>query len=192
MGILILTPTISTAAVNLTTTGTTDWSEWAVSGTVAPTNTKLGAGGTITLTNADTIGSYSNDNRTISWTDGTPNISGSGTVGIFDNTGANPFIITFPASATPQRAFVYLAFFQLTASTFSCSLSDSSASPQSSTIFTNAGGLGDGVAQIDFAANSSGQSLICTWIGTAGNSYNIQAAALQPGSVNSAVIAWVT
>lgn len=177
-GTLVLTPSISTTAVNLTTVGTTDWAEWAVSGTVAPTNTKSGGGAVIGLTNPDTIGSYSNDNRTISWTDGTPNASGSGTLGIFDNSGTSPFTITFPASTTPQRAFVYLAYFQVTASTFSCSLSDSSASPQSTAIFTNGAALGDGVAQIDYTANSSAQTLTCTWIATAGNSYNLQAAAL--------------
>lgn len=191
MGSLTLTPTISAAAVNLTTVGTIDWAMWGASGSVTPSNTKLGGGGLITLTNPDTVGSYGNDNRTISWSDGTPNGTGTLTAGIFDNTGVNPFTITFPADPTSRRAFVYLAYFQVTASLLSASLSDSSASPQSTTIFTNAA-LGDGVAQIDYAANSPGQSLICTWIASAGNTYNLQAAALQLGTVNTAAIAWIT
>jgi hypothetical protein len=182
-GTLVLTPTITTAAVNLTTVGTTDWAKYNVTQggpTIVPSNIKLTGGGLITMTNPDGVGEYSNDNRTISWTDGNNNTTGSETTGVFDNTGANPFTITVPASTTPQTLFVYLAYFDMQASTFSCSLSDSSASPQSTSIFIVNSVLGDGVARIDYAANSSGQTLTCTWIGTSGNSYNIQAIALQP------------
>ena len=85
-GTLTLTPSVSAATVNLTTVGTVDWASWNATNSLTPTNRKSGGGSTISVTDVNTQGSYSNDLRTITWSDGTPNGTGSETAGIYDST----------------------------------------------------------------------------------------------------------
>ena len=66
--------TSATTAVNLTTEGTTDWVHWGD----ASLNRKAGVTAqlsTYTKVGTGTVSTYSNDPRTLSWTDGTPTAS---------------------------------------------------------------------------------------------------------------------
>jgi hypothetical protein len=183
-GTLTLTPSVSSATVNLTSVGAVDWASWNATTSLTPTNRKSGGGSTISVTDANAQGSYSNDARTITWSDGTPNGSGSETAGIYDSTttgGGYAFVVT--ADTTARIAYFYLALFNATTTSFACSLSDSSASPQSYTGFTTGAVIEDGIVQVNYSANSTAQTLNCLWSFSVGSgSVNIQAVATALGS----------
>lgn len=181
MGLLILSPSVSGATVNLTAVGSTDWAVWNANGVVSPSSTKSGGGSTISLSTADTIGSYTNDPRTITWSDGTPTGSGSETGGNFDSaTGGLTF--SLPASTVVQRAYLYLGGFNATTTSLVASLSDGSAATQTYLGFTAGATSQDYVVAIDYQANSSGQTLSVVWkFLTGSGNVTFQAVAIQPG-----------
>jgi hypothetical protein len=190
MGTLILTPTVSAATVPLTTQGTVDWASWNATNSLTPTNSKSGGGATISVTDVNAQGSYSNDPRTITWSDGTPNGTGSETAGIYDSTaGSGGYIFTLPASTTPMIAYLYLAMFNASSTTLIASLSDSSASTQTYNGFTAGASVVDVVMQINYSANSGSQTLSVTWeMVTGSGSVNVQAVATALGSAGGGAI----
>lgn len=181
MGLLILSPSVSGATVNLTAVGSTDWAVWNANGVVSPSSTKSGGGSTISLSTADTLGSYTNDPRTITWSNGTPTGSGSETGGNFDSaTGGLTF--SLPASTVVQRAYLYLGGFNATTTSLVASLSDGSAATQTYLGFTAGATSQDYVVAIDYQANSSGQTLSVVWkFLTGSGNVTFQAVAIQPG-----------
>ncbi len=182
MGLLVLIPSVNGATVNLTAVGSTDWAVWNANGVVAPSSTKSGGGSTIAVATADAVGSYTNDPRTITWSNGTPNGSGSETGGNFDSaTGGLTF--TFPASTVAQTAYLYLGGFNATTTSLVASLSDGSAATQTYTGFTAGATSLDYVVAIQYQANSGSQTLSVVWkFLTGSGNVTWQAAALGPGT----------
>ncbi len=166
-----------TTPVNLTTVGTSDWVRWpgtdhkASGGSQIPAYTTFG--GVTLLT-------YTNDPRTMTWTDGTPTASGSSTAGVFvvgNNTG---FRISLPADPTVRTLTLYVGGYYSTAQ-LTATLSDGSAPAFVSPVIGTTGQY-DGVYQITYSAASAGKTLIVQWkqLTTSGQYGNVtlQAAAL--------------
>lgn len=152
----------STAAVNLTTIGTTDWAHWpgydhkSTGGSKISNFTTFGPGGT--------PGSYSGDPRAMSWTDGTPTASSSNnTSGNFLTGQGNGYQITVPADTTLQTLILYAGVFS-GQGRFTASLSDAS-SPDlvdESVNDVNSSSLRANYT-INFRAASMGQTLTVKW-----------------------------
>lgn len=189
MGQLTQTVTISGATVALTTVGAVDWSDFGGTSTTA-TDWKSGAGNTIPTPSligaGSSTGGYTNDPRSIGWTDGTfvPTNAGS-TNGIFNAGGnsGNGFQLVLPADTNVRTVWIYLGGFDIaTAATVTCSLSDGSAASQTdNTTLTGSGGTSvDGVVKLVYQANSSAQSLTLQWFINANTgNVTLQAAAVQ-------------
>ena len=185
-GTLVLTPSTSGVTVNLTAVGTLDWVEWSTN-SLTPLNHMSGGAGGISVTNIGTINSYSNDPRTITWFNGTPNANGSETSGIY-NAANVQFSFSVPTDTIARVAYFYLSLFQATTTSFACSLSDASASPQSYGGFTAGGTVVDVIVQVNYSANSASQTMTCTWNYSAGSgSVNVQAVAVTVPSGPSAI-----
>jgi len=187
-GQLTQTVTISGAAVNLTTIGLVDWSDWNGTSAFAPANDfKSGAG---TLPNPSLIGGtfqvYTNDARTINWTNGTNTGTSSNTAGIFNNGGTtgNGLQLILPADTNIRTVKIYISAFSVaTAATISATLSDGSASPQTdNTTLTGAVATAvDGVITLVYQANSAAQTLTLQWFINA----NVGNVGLQAVALNS-------
>lgn len=199
MASLTMNVSLSSSAVNLTTVGLVDWVDWNNSSTA--TDWKSGGGHTIpdpTLYVGGGFGTYTNDARTISWTDGTNTGTSSNTAGCYNNgvvgTGLQ---LVFTADTTVRTVYIYPAVYNMTsAAHVTATLSDASAGPASdtTTLVSAASTLADGVIQLIYSAASGGQTLTVVWTSqTSGGTTNLQAAAIASagGAGNSASIAWV-
>ena len=114
----------SFATVDLTASGTGDWAKWpnyihkASGGTQIANFTKIGTG---------TVNTYNNDQRPISWSDGTPtaaataDVSGNYVAGI-----GNGFQISAPADTATRTLYVYVGGWK-SGGTLVAHLSDNSA-----------------------------------------------------------------
>ena len=163
-----------TSVVDLTATGTTDWVHWL------PLNRKASGGfinDYVAVGNA-TISSYSNDPRSFTWTDGTPNASGNDSTGATTfGTGAG-FTFSVAADTTTRTLFVYVGGVD-SSGNLSAHLSDSSA-PDLTNIPLSGSGRYDGLYTLIFKAGSAGQQLQVTWTQSAGTGgITLQGAALQ-------------
>ena len=120
---------------------------------------------------------YSDDPRTLSWSDGTPTGTGSNRQGVYTWGGGNGFQVTAPADLTVRTLTVYVggagSSAQLTAT-----LSDGSAPAYVSPVLSGPGQY-DGTYQVTYNAASAGQTLTVQWKqGSAGGNITLQAAAL--------------
>lgn len=152
----------SNNTANLTTTGTTDWIQWnqsvverkSTGGSQISTYTVVGGGTPVNQTTAYI---------TVSWSDGTPDASGSVTTGLLNARSANNqgFSFTCPASTTSHTCIGYLPY-HIGAATFVAHLSDSSAAD-----FTyhapNTGGNVPEVFTCSYKAASAAQTVTYTW-----------------------------
>ena len=201
MASLTMAVSLSATAVNLTTIGLVDWADWDASSTA--TDWKSGGGHTIpdpTLYVGGAFNTYTNDNRTINWTNGTNTGTSSNTAGCYNSgvvgTGLE---LVLPADTNTRVVYIYVAVYNMTtAAIVTATLSDASAGPatDTTTLVSGGGSLADGIIQLTYAAASAAQTLTVTWAnGTAGGTPNLQAAAIYSvsgGGGNSASIAWVT
>lgn len=161
--------TISGAAVDLDSDAPDDFSVYGdgnfhTAGS-APWTRKSGGGATITAGlygSTPELYSYNDSPRTLSWTGGTPNATGSGWPnGIYDGTNdgggttvGGGYVITVPASTTARRIRIYWGTWACRV-TVEASLSDASAPPvsNSTTIDTPTGG--NGVVEIEYEAGGA-------------------------------------
>jgi hypothetical protein len=190
MAQLSMTVTLSNANVNLSTVGIIDWNVFA-GGTTTASDWLSGGSHTISdaaIYGTNYTGSYTNDPRSISWTNGTNTPTNAGeTDGVYNNnTAGNGFIITFPASTVLSTAYVYLGAYNMTtAATITAALSDATAGPvtDTTTLVTAASAVQDGYAFITYAAGSAGQSMTLTWYSnTASGNVSLQGAAIASAS----------
>lgn len=171
MGVLTQTGAVSSAAASLTVFGLVDWSDWG-STSLTASDWMSGAGHTIpdpVLIGGGGTGGYTNDPRSISWTNGTfVPINAGSTNGIFNGGGAIGcgLKLTVPADLNLRTLWLFNGGFDIaTAATVSAVLSDGSASPTSDSVtLTGSGGTSvDGVFKFVYQANSPGQSLAISW-----------------------------
>ncbi len=171
---------------NLTTEGVTDWVNWGViSGGPGLADRKRGV--TAQISNYKEIGSMvvgitGNDARTLTWSDGAPNASGSNSTVVYvdSNSGhaGNGFSFTVPADTT-LRTLVVHAGGQSSGGAFTATLSDGSAATYQDTT-PNLSGRYDRNYTITYSAASAGQSLTIQWVdATASGHVSLGGAALQ-------------
>jgi hypothetical protein len=171
---------------NLTTEGVSDWVNWGViSGGPGLADRKRGV--TAQISNYKEIGSQpvgttGNDPRTLTWSDGTPNVSGSNNVVVCvdSNSGhsGNGFSFTVPAGTT-TRTLVVHAGGQNSGGTLTVSLSDGSAANYQDTT-ADQSGRWDRNYTINYSAASAGQTLTIQWVNaTASGNVSLGGAALQ-------------
>jgi len=93
-------------AANLTTVGTVDWAKWpgyihkAAGGSLIPTFTMIGPA---------SVQTYDNDQRPISWSDGTPTPTASNDLsGAYTSGTGNGFQLNAPADTTTRNILVYV------------------------------------------------------------------------------------
>ncbi len=169
----------STAAVNLTTEGSSDWEHWGPEGV----NRKAGVSsqlGTLTASGA-TVG-YSNGLRAMSWTDGAPTATGSlNQAGVYIVGIGQTLSITVPAGIATVTVIVHVGGWN-SAGKLTAHLSDGSA-PDFTDTTSLATGQYDRNYTLTYRAGSAGQTLTVTWTLTAGTgNINISGASLD--SVN--------
>jgi hypothetical protein len=165
------------STVNLTQEGTGDWVHWGVAGL----NRKAAV--TAQISNYGVIGSgsimsYTNDPRTLIWSDGTPTAAGSDNEGVYINSSQNGFSFTVPADSTVRTLTVHVGGW-LSGGTFTAHLSDTSA-PDYVDITAQASGQYDRNYALTYSAAFAGQTLTITWVNTSlGGNVTLNAAALR-------------
>jgi hypothetical protein len=155
----------SSATANLTTAGSADWVHWG--DTVL--NRKSGVGpqiGNYTVVGSEPVMSYTNDARALSWSDGTPNASGSNNDGLYVFYAQNGFSFTVPADGNTRTLSVYVGGW-LTGGILTAHLSDLSA-PDYVDITPVATSTYDRNYTLTFTAASPGQTLTVSWVATSG------------------------
>jgi uncharacterized protein YndB with AHSA1/START domain len=164
-------------SVDLTATGTSDWAKWpnyihkAGGGAQIPDSIKIGAG---------TVRTYDNDQRPLTWSDGTPTPTGtSDTSGLYVAGIGNGFQLSAPADTTSRTLYVYVGGWA-SSGTLLAHLSDNSADDFSDTTFSSAGGQYDAVYTITYRAASASQQLVVQWTQASGaGNVTLQGAALR-------------
>jgi len=204
MGQLTVTVTNSATAVNLTSVGLVDWSDWATGAGVSPaaTDYKSGGGNTVPTPTCNGANTYTNDARTISWTNGTNTGSSSNTAGFYVGGSATGDGFTFPfvADTNVRTVYVYTGGYNLTtAATVTATMSDGSATTYTNnTTMTGAASTAiDTVIELVFQANSAAQTCtlnVALSATVSGSNVSLQAVAF--ASVTSggstATTAWLT
>jgi hypothetical protein len=179
VGSLTGSATTSSAAVNLTTEGTTDWIHWG------DTAVNRKSGVTAQLSSYTVVGTvpllkYSGDPRPVSWTDGTSTASSTNnTAGVYVYIVGNGFSVTAPADTTTRKLILHLGGWNSGAK-LTAHLSDGSAVDYTNTAAGSTGQYDNNYTLI-YNAASSGQTLKVTWTMASGTNGNVtlNAAALQ-------------
>jgi uncharacterized protein YjdB len=169
----------STATVNLTTEGTSDWAHWfgydhKSSGAGQISNyTTPGGGNAYTFTSAP---------RGFSWSDGTPTASGSTNKnGVYIEGIGTGFQITAPADLTTRTLRVYVGGWN-SSGTLTASLSDGSAPDYTNAAFSSTNQY-SAVYTLTYKAASPGKLLTIKWLQSAGvGDVTLQAATLVSGA----------
>jgi hypothetical protein len=163
--------------VNLTQEGTSDWIHWGVAGL----NRKAAVSAQISnygVVGSGPIMSYTNDPRTLTWSDGTPTAGGSDNEGIYINSSQNGFSFTAPADTIIRTLTVHVGGW-FSGGTFTAHLSDISA-PDYVDITALASGQYDRNYTLTYSAASAGQTLTITWVNTSiGGNVTLNGAALR-------------
>jgi hypothetical protein len=171
---------IDGTTVNITSVGSVDWAAWGTATTGASPGDHKTGGGNITGAFTGNLGNYTNDSRTITWSDGTPTASASNQNGIYQSNASGTFTITAPAGTTTRTLKLYLGVFNCSATNVHASLSDGSATAVDYNGLVNGSGFSDGVVTITYAAGSASQTLTVVFTLTTGTgNISLQAAALQ-------------
>jgi len=164
-GSLTGTSNQSTATVNMTAVGTSDWIVWS---STAFVGTVRKASVTAQISDYTAIGtdhSYTGDARSLAWTDGTPTASSTGDSSgryIGGGTG-NGFSFTVPADTSVRTLSIYAGGYYSTG-TLTATLSDGSAGPYTDTGPGNLTGSFDQNYVLTYNAASAGQTLTVTWL----------------------------
>ena len=172
-GRLTATSTVS-SLIDLTSVGATDWIHWL------PLNRKASGGfiGDYVPVGNATITAYSDDPRSFTWTDGTPNANGTDSTGATTSGTGAGFSFSVAADTTTRTLLVYVGGLN-SAGALSAHLSDSSA-PDLINLPLSGSGRYDGFYTLVYKAASAGQQLQITWTQTTGvGSITLQGATLQ-------------
>ncbi len=165
----------SITTVNLTTEGTADWAHWY------GYDHKSSGGGKIsnyTIIGTGTVTNYTDDLRTLTWSDGTPTLSGSNKNGIYRTGIGRGFQITAPADLTTRVLKVYVGGWQ-SGGTLTAQLSDGSAADYVNTSISSATGQYSAVYTLTYKAASAGKLLTVKWVQASGTgNVALQAATL--------------
>ena len=169
---------VSGATVNLTSVGTLDWAKWpnyvhkATGGAQISTYAVVGTSG---------AQSYTNDPRTVSWSDGVPTASGSDSAGISTAGIGNGFNITTPADTTTRTLNVYVGGTS-SSGKLVAHLSDGSAPDYIDSAISGTSQY-DAVYTLTYRAASAGQQLVVSWTQASGSgNVTLQGVALAPGT----------
>ena len=170
--------TSATAAVDLTTEGTTDWVHWGDSvlnrkaGVTPQLSGYAGIGG-------GSVKAYNNDPRTVSWTDGNPTASSAANRdGLYIAGIGQGFSFTAPADTTSRTLVVHVGGYD-GGGMLTAVLSDGSASSFTDTTAT-VNGQYDRNYTLTYQAGAAGKMLTVTWTMTSGTgNVTLNAAALQ-------------
>jgi len=172
--------TYSTAAYDISAQGFYDWALWNSGGGGPSTNfapsQRMSGGGSLISNMTCTVGAlegFGGSIRVASWTDGTPNASGSNTNGVYNNLNAGSSSTagadaqwTVPADETLRELHLFIDNYNSNV-TLTATLSDASAGP---TVNTEMIGVADdpvsGIFVITFAAGSAGQTLTVRAVAT--------------------------
>src|SRR5712664_3651531 len=165
----------SSAMVNLTTTGTSDWVKW-------PNYIHKAAGGA-QIANYAMIGAvgatnYSNDPRTVTWSDGTPSASGADQAGVYVGGIGNGFQITAPAGTASRTLYIYVGGWN-SGGRLVAHLSDNSVPDYIDATYSSSGQY-DAVYTLTYRTALEGQQLVVKWTqASGGGNVTLQGAALQ-------------
>jgi hypothetical protein len=157
--------TSSSSGVNLTAEGTADWVHWGAGSTVrkAAVSPQISD---YTVVGSGTVQSYGDDPRALSWTDGTPNGTGTDNDGVYIYFPTNGFSFTATADTTARILMVHVGGY-LSGGTLTAHLSDGSATDYVDTTGT-AGGQYDRNYTLNYKAASAGQNLTVSWVASSG------------------------
>jgi hypothetical protein len=165
----------SSATVNLTTLGTSDWAKWpgyihkAVGGAQISNYAMVGAVNAVT---------YSSDPRTVTWSDGTPTASGSDKAGVYAIGIGNGFQITAPAGTASRTLYVYVGGWS-SGGRLVAHLSDNSVPDYVNASYSGAG-LYDAVYTLTYRTALEGRQLVVKWTQASGAGIvTLQGAALK-------------
>jgi len=164
----------SAAAVDLTAVGTSDWAHWP--------NYDHKASGGGQIGNVAAVGSgmtaYANDPRRLTWSDGTPNASGSSSGGVYISGAGKGFSITVPADTTQRTLTLYVGGWS-SSGRLTAHLSDGSAADYVDASLSGTSQY-DGVYTLSYKAASAGKTLTVQWLEVAGyGNVTLQAATLR-------------
>lgn len=174
-GSLTGTSTSSSATVNLTTDGTTDWAHWFGYDRKASGGSKIS---NYAIVGSGTVSNYTNDLRTLRWSDGTPTASGSNKNGIYIAGINNGFQITAPADLTRRTLKVYVGGWN-SGGTLIARLSDGSALDYVNTVYSSTGQY-NAVYTLTYRAASASQTIAVRWVQASGSgNVTLQAATLK-------------
>jgi Ca2+-binding RTX toxin-like protein len=164
-------PAIQTAAVNLTTEGTLDWTHYGLSSASLTPSRKSGANviGAATQLGGGTLARLTSGVPPKTWTGGTPTASATNsTTGLSYNT-ANPgvvgrgFQLTVPALTNQLRQLKLYVGVTNTTGKLEASLDDGSGMLVTDTSVTNAAGTTNVVYTINFRASAASKNLTVKW-----------------------------
>lgn len=178
------TPLTTAQAILLTPQGTRDWVHW---GYTLATDIDRKVGGNAQIGDFAVVGSgtptlYTDNIVGFNWTDGTPHLTSGGaqTSGLYLAKLNSGFRLTVPADMTKRTLYLYVGGYHSTGR-LTALLSDASAPDVSDDTHGNATGKYTIQYTFNFAALTSGQSLLITWVQESGDvngNVTLQAAAL--------------
>ena len=124
---------------------------------------------------------YSGDNRTMTWRNGTPTLAGTSSSAVLVSGSGNGFQFTVPADTTTRTLIVYVRV-QNGTGTLTAHLSDGSATDYVKAYSAPTAGY-DGVFTLKYRAASAGRVLTVKWTQTGSSLGNVglQGAALIKG-----------
>jgi hypothetical protein len=166
-----------TTGVNLTTEGPADWVHWGD----ASLNRKAGVTAQISnyVATGGSQGKYNNDQRPLSWSDGTPTVSATNdTNGVYIFLPGQGFTFTAPADTATRTLVVHVGGWN-SAGKFTAHLSDGSAADFVDITVSSAGQY-DHNYTLTYSAANANQNLTVNWVMTAGSgNVTLNGAALQ-------------
>jgi PKD repeat protein len=165
----------SSAPVNLTTTGTSDWARW-------PSYIHSATGGgqirNVAMIGGGSPKTYNGDARVVTWSNGIPTPTGSSTTGVMVSGSGKGLSLTAPADTTTRTLKIYLGA-QNTTVTATARLSDGSA-PDYVATFSGGKVRQSGVLTLQYRAASGGRTMTVQLMQSGGGRGNVslQGAAL--------------
>jgi hypothetical protein len=172
------------ASVNLSTEGTVDFAHWGLN-SASDFNSKSGA--TVEISNftkigTATVGRYTNNPVSYSWTGGTPAASATNTTtGVYIEGLNNGFQFTVPADTNQRTLKVYVGVFD-TRGELTATLSDNSAAQYVDSSLVTDWAQGNAVYTLTYRAASAGRTLTVRWINKDGTgNVTLQGATLAGG-----------
>ncbi|MEJ0101600.1 MAG: Ig-like domain-containing protein [Bacteroidota bacterium] len=180
----------STAAINLTTEGTSDWAHW-------PNYDHKSAGGSkisnYTIIGGSAVYIYNDAPRSCTWSDGTPTASGTSNVsGVFVGGIGQGLQITAPADQTQRTLKMYVGGWN-SGGTLTATLSDGSSPDYVNTSFSSTTGQYSAVYTLTYKAAAAGKLLTVKWVQSSGTgNVTFQAATLVQSTATTVNVTGVT